>query len=235
MVKEAIVLAGGLGTRLRNVIKDIPKPMADINGKPFLEYVLKYLSHMEIKNVVLSVGYKHESIINYFGNSFLNLGLKYSIEEKPLGTGGAIKKSLNLINSKDVFVLNGDTIFLVDLRDFYRFHKSKKSFVTIALKEILNPERYGSVEIDEKSKIRSFYEKGIKKDKTLINGGIYIINKEFFLSQNLPYKFSFEKDFLQKFYKDFDFYGYVSDAYFIDIGIPEDYEKAKNEFEKLSL
>jgi D-glycero-alpha-D-manno-heptose 1-phosphate guanylyltransferase len=226
MIDKAIVLAGGLGTRLRSVINDIPKPMADVNGKPFLEYVLRYLSTMGIKKVVLSVGYKHEIIINYFGDSFMGMELTYSIEKKPLGTGGAIKQSLKFVDSKNVFVLNGDTIFLVGLKIFYFFHISKGSVLSIALKKVINSGRYGTVEIDKDHKIKAFYEKQSKEGKGLINGGIYIINKEFFSSMNLPDEFSFEKDFLEKFYLSYGFYGLAFDNYFIDIGVPEDYQIA---------
>ncbi|MFX0195930.1 MAG: sugar phosphate nucleotidyltransferase, partial [Candidatus Hodarchaeota archaeon] len=111
MVKETIILAGGSGTRLQKVVQDVPKPMADINGSPFLEYLLCYLNKQEIKKVILSVGYKYRVIQDYFGTEYKDLVLEYSIEKEPLGTGGGIKKALNLVKSDDVYIINGDTFF----------------------------------------------------------------------------------------------------------------------------
>ncbi len=226
MIKEAVVLAGGLGTRLREVVKDVPKPMADINGKPFLEYLLLFLNKQDIEKVVLSVGYRYEVIKEYFGDSFLNIHLLYSIEEEPLGTGGAIKKALSFIDEDEVFIFNGDTFFQVDLFKFYEFHSRKKSRLSLALKMMNITDRYAIVEIDEHHRITAFLEKK-ESQGGFINGGIYLMNKEFFLSFNLSDKFSFEQNFLESYYKDYEFYGFPSDSYFIDIGVPEDYNKAK--------
>jgi len=124
MVKEAIVLAGGLGTRLRNVIKDVPKPMAEICGKPFLSYIIDFLIRYEIKRVILSVGYKWEVIKQFFGERYRNLDLVYAIEYEPLGTGGAIKNSLKYVQDTEVFILNGDTLFNIDLSTFYILHRN---------------------------------------------------------------------------------------------------------------
>lgn len=232
MIKEAIVLAGGLGTRLREVIKDVPKPMADINGKPFLEYVLRLLDKQSIEKVVLSVGYRYEFIMDYFGDKFSNIRLIYSIEDEPLGTGGAIKKAIRLIDEDEIFIFNGDTFFQVDLFKFYEFHSSKTSRLSIALKMVNITDRYGIVKIDKNNRITAFLEKKEKQDG-LINGGIYLMNKDFFLSFNLPDKFSFEQDFLEKYYKDYEFYGFPFDSYFIDIGVPEDYDKAKYQWNQI--
>jgi D-glycero-alpha-D-manno-heptose 1-phosphate guanylyltransferase len=231
MVKEAIILAGGLGTRLRKVVKDIPKPMADINGKPFLEYLLYYLKQHKIEKVILAVSYKWKVIKNYFGTNFEGIKIIYSVEDTPLGTGGAIKKASTFCNSEDLLILNGDTYFDVNLGKFYKLHKEKKSRLSIALKEMKNFSRYGTVKIDDNNRIIGFLEKKFRK-KGLINGGIYLINKSFLQIMELPSHFSFEKDFLEKFYKTFPFYGFLFDNYFIDIGIPEDYERAKRDFEK---
>jgi D-glycero-alpha-D-manno-heptose 1-phosphate guanylyltransferase len=235
-VKEAIILAGGLGTRLKSVVKDIPKPMANINGKPFLEYIFLYLKNFDIKRVILSVGYKADFIKSYFGDEFDGILIDYSEEKgELLGTGGAIKKSLKLASSNDVFILNGDTFFDVDLNKLYSFHKQMNSKLTISLKLMENFDRYGVIELGSKGKIQAFLEKKFYKNG-LINGGVYILNKDFFLSLDLPDKFSFEGDFLEKEYKNYNFYGIKFDTYFIDIGVPEDYEKARVEFKnKLSL
>jgi len=233
MIKEAIILAGGLGTRFRSVIKDIPKPMADICGRPFLSYIFDFLSNQGIEKVVLSVGYKWETIKNYFGDQYENMKLEYAVEDKTLGTGGGLKNALKHVLSEEVFVLNGDSIFNIDFHLFYSLHKKKNSKLSLALKMMENTERYGIVEIDENNRIVSFLEKGIKT-KGLINGGVYLMNKEFFLSSAPEGCFSLEKDFLERYYREYEFFGFPFDGFFIDIGIPEDYERAKKEFERFT-
>lgn len=229
MFKEAIVLAGGLGTRLKSVVKDVPKPMANINGRPFLEYLLSFLKEQNMEKVILSVGYKYEIIKKYFGNNFEGMKLVYSIEERPLGTGGAVKRSLSLTDNKEVFVFNGDTIFKINLEEFFLFHQKKKSVLSIALKFMRDFDRYGSVKIDDTGRIIGFEEKKYYKEG-LINGGIYLLNREFFLNFNLKNRFSFEKEFLEKYYAVYKFYGLVFNDFFIDIGVPDDYEKCKSYF-----
>ena len=234
MVKEAIVLAGGLGTRLKGAVKDVPKPMADVNGKPFLEYLLTFLNRQGIEKIVLSVGYKYEIIRKYFGKSFLDMKILYSIEAKPLGTGGGIKKSLTLVDSNDTFVVNGDTFFNIELDKLFSFHREKEAVLSIALKPLKHFDRYGSVEINEDGRIVGFKEKKYH-ESGLINGGIYLINKEFFVSLGLEEKFSFEKDLLERYYISHPFYGMTFKEYFIDIGLPEDYERFKKDIINLAI
>lgn len=228
MTEEAIILAGGLGTRLRSVIKDIPKPMAEISGKPFLAYLIDFLGKQKIKRVILSVGYKFEVIKDFFGNKYKDIDIYYAIEEISLGTGGAIKNALPGVYGDEVFVINGDTFFDINLKDFYNLHKSRNSKLSMALKYMNFTDRYGTVEIDENNKIIAFHEK-TQKYNVLINGGIYLLNKIFFNYLATQNRFSFEKDFLEKYYRDYEFYGFPFDKYFIDIGVPEDYNKAQRE------
>lgn len=216
--KEAIILCGGLGTRLRSVISDVPKPMAPINNKPFLAFVLEYLKKQNISRVVLAVSYKYEIIQEYFGNSYLGMQILYSIEKEPLGTGGAILEALNLINSDSCYVLNGDTFFDVNLDRL----KLDDSDICVALKPMKNFDRYGSVDIDNNSYISAFNEKKFTSNG-LINGGVYLIKKNIFNSFNLPNKFSFE-EFFQENFLIFNAKATLFDDYFIDIGIPQDYK-----------
>ncbi|MDL0105753.1 D-glycero-D-manno-heptose 1-phosphate guanosyltransferase [Campylobacter vicugnae] len=216
--KEAIILCGGLGTRLRSVISDVPKPMAPIKNKPFLAFVLEYLKKQNISRVVLAVSYKYEIIQEYFGNSYLGMQILYSIEKEPLGTGGAILEALNLINSNSCYVLNGDTFFDVNLDRL----KLDNSDICVALKPMKNFDRYGSVDIDNNSYISAFNEKKFTSNG-LINGGVYLIKKNIFNSFNLPNKFSFE-EFFQENFLIFNAKATVFDDYFIDIGIPQDYK-----------
>jgi D-glycero-alpha-D-manno-heptose 1-phosphate guanylyltransferase len=227
MISEAIILAGGLGTRLKGVIKDIPKPMAPIAGKPFLHYVFQYLTRYHIKKVILAVGYKYEAIENEFGKSYLGISIEYAIENEPLGTGGAIANALRFTKNDDVFLLNGDTYFDVDLYALYAHHKLSGSQLTLSLKPMQNFDRYGTVEL-KGTQITAFNEK-MQVAKGLVNGGVYALNRGLLSNPRLPKKFSFEKDIMEHYVLQFDMQAYFSDGYFIDIGVPDDYELAQNE------
>lgn len=219
---EAIVLAGGFGTRLSTVVSDVPKPMAPINGRPFLEYLLDDLNEKGISRVILAVGYKKEIIKSHFNKKYKNIDIVYSDEDIPLGTGGAIKKALNLAKAKDIFIINGDTFFDINLKEMYQFHKKNSSKLTLAIKEMEKFDRYGSLILEE-DRIIKFEEKKYN-DKGYINGGIYLINKEL-LNEKEKESFSFEKEILENENLKIEKYGYKSEGYFIDIGIPEDYYK----------
>jgi D-glycero-alpha-D-manno-heptose 1-phosphate guanylyltransferase len=219
---EAIILAGGLGTRLKSVISEIPKPMAPVKGKPFLEYILSYLKRNDVTRVILSVGYKWELIHEYFGDSFKNMELVYSVENEPLGTGGALKLAFEKVQGEAVYIINGDTFFNISLEKLQLKNGSK---VMLSLKEMYDFDRYGCVETDEHGLVTSFCEKE-KRKIGYINGGIYLIDKNVFEGYRLNNKFSFE-DFLQENLKQLKITASFFDKYFIDIGIPEDYEKSQ--------
>jgi D-glycero-alpha-D-manno-heptose 1-phosphate guanylyltransferase len=223
---EAIILAGGLGTRLRDIIKDIPKPMAPINGTPFLHYIFEWLSNYPVNNVVLSVGYKAEVILNHFNTNYNGIIIKYANENTPLGTGGAIKNALNKTVEDDILIINGDTYFPIDLNRFADFHQSHKSDISIALKHMTDFDRYGSVKLLN-NKIISFDEKQYLKEG-LISGGIYIINKKAINLNCVPDVFSFETEILEKFANKGSINGMVFNNTFIDIGVPADYNKARS-------
>ncbi len=228
---EIIVLAGGLGTRLRSVVSDLPKCMAPVNGKPFIAYVINYFQQQGVNNFIFSLGYKYEKIIEYLSEFITNdsrFTFKYSIEEEPLGTGGAIKKTCALVNNENVFITNGDTLFNADTLLLKNFHYIKKADCTLALKPMQNFSRYGVIELNEDESLKKFGEKRYYENG-LINGGLYMLNVIKFLSEPLPEKFSFETDYLEKFYNKRSMFGLVQDKYFIDIGIPEDYERAQEE------
>ncbi len=223
---EAIILAGGFGTRLAHIVKDVPKPLADINGKPFLCYLFDYLIDNGINKVVLATGYKHEYIENYFSNKYKDIDIIYSREISPLGTGGAIKKALEKCEDDNVFVVNGDTFFNVDLSLMKEKYISLNTNIMIAAKNLKNFDRYGSLTI-QNDKIVEFNEKRSLKEG-LINGGVYFMNKH--LLENIKQeKFSFECDFLEKDTITKNISVFISNGYFIDIGVPEDYSKAQKE------
>lgn len=221
---EAIVLAGGLGTRLRSVVSDLPKPMAPIGDKPFLEYILKYLQKNGITRVILSVGYKWETIKEYFGYKWENIELVYSVEDEPLGTGGAIKKAMKQLKTGQVYIINGDTFFDVDLKSLVLEDNSK---LILSLKHMINFDRYGCVESDDNNLVKAFTEKGYRESGN-INGGIYLASKNIFDNFDLDEKFSFE-EFMQVNFEELKISVKVFEKYFIDIGIPEDYQKAQTE------
>ncbi|MFW5705588.1 MAG: nucleotidyltransferase family protein [Bacteroidota bacterium] len=232
MVKEAVILAGGLGTRLREVINEVPKSMAPVNGRPFLEYQMDYLHVYGIQRIILSVGYLREAIMKHFGNKYRDIHIDYAIEAEPMGTGGGLKLAMQQAEAANVPVLNGDTFFMVDFRKLLDFHRSKESVLTLVLREMEDVSRYGAIERDENYRITGFWEKSAKAGKGFINGGVYLINRNFFLKQNLPDKFSLEKDFFEKIYKIRNIYGTLCRQYFIDIGVPEDYAKAQHDFKE---
>ncbi len=228
MIKEAIILAGGLGTRLRSVVADIPKCMAPVSGKPFLYFVTEHLLNQGIDKFIFALGYKSEMIIEYLNDQYPLLSKQYSTEEEPLGTGGAIKLACSLTTEKNILILNGDTLFKIDAGILSFFHNKFGADCTLSLKPMHDFERYGVVELNNNASVASFKEK--QQYKTgLINGGVYELNVSAFLQEDLPQKFSFEKDYLEQYYHKRKMYGVVQDEYFIDIGIPQDYEKAQQD------
>lgn len=228
---EVIVLAGGLGTRLRSVVSEVPKCMAPVAGKPFLWYLLKYLTRYDVSKVILSVGYLRGVIFDWVEEvkDDFPFHFDYAIEEEPLGTGGGIRLALNKATTSDVVVLNGDTYFDVNLEELMKNHRLYSSAVTLALKPMCDFDRYGRVVIDNMDKrIVEFKEKEYCKEG-LINGGIYVINRLEPIFEGLPKKFSFETAVFEPQCKLGKLFGVVQDGYFIDIGIPEDYKKAQEE------
>ncbi len=231
---EAIILAGGFGTRLQGVIGAYPKCMAPVNGKPFLSYLFEYLTQQRCTRAILSLGYKHKVVTDWLESQDLFFELDCVIEQEPLGTGGGILAAIEEAETDDVAILNGDTMFKVDLREQIAFHRDRKAETTLALKKMHQFDRYGIVHTDASGVITSFEEKQYREEG-LINGGVYIVNREAFLARQLPEKFSFEKDYLERFADKKKFYGYVADSYFIDIGIPVDYNAAQEDFKTIFL
>lgn len=228
-MKECIILAGGLGTRLQSVVKDVPKCMAEVAGNPFLKYIFDYLAKQDFQHIVLALGYKSEIILDWIEQQDYPFEISYVIEETPLGTGGAIKLAFSQIKEDSAIVVNGDTYFDIDSVALFNFHKSHKAILSLALKPMVDFDRYGSVELDGNNRIIKFNEKQ-RCSKGLINGGIYVVEKSLFSKFNLPEKFSFEKDVMESKINDIGIYGCIQDSYFIDIGIPSDFEKANKEF-----
>lgn len=232
-IKTAIILAGGFGTRLQSVVSDVPKPMAPINSTPFLDYQLAYLKHYGIENIILSVGYLNEKIRDYYQDGLNGLKINYVMEETPLGTGGGIRKAMELNSDELVLALNGDSFFDVDLNHLKKLHVLKNSQISLALRRADNASRYGAIELDSSDRIISFKEKSSQTHAGFINAGVYLLNQEVFL-KHAPANcnFSIEKDFFEKKLDTLPIYGFEFSGYFIDIGIPEDYNKAQHDFKE---
>jgi D-glycero-alpha-D-manno-heptose 1-phosphate guanylyltransferase len=230
---KAVVLAGGQGTRLKGVIKDIPKPMAPIETRPFMEYIILQLRKAGISEIVISTGYRGEVIKSCFGNGKgLNLSISYSEEREPLGTGGAIKKALGMIQDKNVIAMNGDSFLEIDFEELISFHHEQNAITTMGLVPLENTGRYGAVKVNDKKEIVSFSEKG-SHQKGFINGGVYIINRK--LMDFIPEgQISLEKDVFPLLLGR-RLYGLAINGFFVDIGVPEDYLKLRNDPDILNL
>ena len=230
MIREAIILAGGLGTRLRSAVPDLPKCMAPVNGRPFIAYVIDYFRQAGIEKFIFALGYKSEHFDNFLDSLLPAGSYQLSVEQEPLGTGGAIRLACSRATEQQVLVLNGDTLFRIRPADLAAFHRERHAHCTLCLKPMQDFDRYGVVELDSGQRVSSFREKQFYHSG-LINGGVYALDAVQFLQEDLPEKFSFEKDYLEKMYTSRRLFGLVQDDYFIDIGIPEDYERAQKELQ----
>ena len=226
---QAILLCGGMGTRLRSVVSDRPKPMADICGKPFLQYLLEMLRDKGITEVIFALGYMGEMIEEYFqdGSAF-GLKIAYSYEEEPLGTGGAIRNALPKILEEEVLVLNADTYFPMDYQGLYHFHQENDGDFSLATRAVPDISRYGAVRRDAAGRILAWNEKLEDGGQPLageINGGIYVMKKS--LIAEIPEgKQSLEQDCIPKWLSEGKrIFGLPFDGYFMDIGIPKDYQQ----------
>lgn len=231
---EAIILAGGLGTRLRETIPDLPKTLAPVAEQSFLKFVIRQLLSQGIQKFIFSLGYKHELVEEFLETHFPVLQKKYCIEEEPLGTGGAIQLACTKATEENVLIVNGDTLFKIDLAAFTNLHLQTNADCCLALKPMKSFDRYGAVELASDGRVVSFKEKQFYKQGN-INGGVYLLNRKKFLQETLPAKFSFEKDWLEKKVSEKNIYGFVDDGYFIDIGVPEDYLRAQQDLTPVPL
>jgi D-glycero-alpha-D-manno-heptose 1-phosphate guanylyltransferase len=233
---EAIVLAGGLGTRLAGRLKGVPKPMAPIAGRPFLEILLSQLVRAGCTRVLLSVGHLHAAIQNYFGSSFRGVRIEYVVEDVPLGTGGAIRMALAQAREESVLVLNGDTFLQADYADMMRFHSAESTVMTMAIAHQTDVARYGAVVVRD-GRVVGFEEKGAQGSDNggpgWINAGAYALNRNLPWPSELHEKFSFETDFLAPEIDCIAAAAYEVDGFFLDIGVPEDLDRAQTALEGL--
>jgi D-glycero-alpha-D-manno-heptose 1-phosphate guanylyltransferase len=221
---EGIILAGGMGTRLSSVWSEGPKPMAPINGKPFLEILLESLFKKGFSRVIMAVSYKHEQISSYFGSRYKTIEIEYVVEESPLGTGGAILEGMSQAISDHVYVFNGDTFLDFEVVKIEKLWLNN-SLPIMVLKKVFDGSRFGAVEISS-GLIGSFSEK-VMSCETLINAGCYVLPKNIFDEVSVENSFSFEKEFLPQYIKNNSMLGFITEGIFIDIGIPGDYKLAQ--------
>lgn len=210
-----LILCGGQGTRIKHLLNGLPKPMYPVLGKPFLDHQIGYLNKFGLDNIIISAGYKADVIHDYYGDKY-----KIIEEKEPLGTGGAILYALNHIKTENFICLNGDTLFLLDFNEFLNACKLNNLFSTIALKKVLESDRYGSVWKNDKNKIEKFAEKNIGTSSGLINAGVYYLNKKQLQKFDFAQKCSVETDIFPELLKD-NLFGFETEADFIDIGTPE--------------
>jgi len=222
---EAIVLAGGLGTRLRGVVDDVPKPMAAVLGRPFLAFVLDQLVDSGFHTAILATGYRHDAIRSHFGEAYRGLALRYSVEDEPLGTGGAIRLACAQVSSSDVFALNGDTYVELDFPAMLDAHLRARAQLSLAVCQVPDVARYGAVQLRE-GIVHGFREKG-RSGRGWINGGVYVLGPA--LRHRFPLRgaFSFEHDLLVPEVGSIQPLAFRSSGRFIDIGTPEDYARAQ--------
>lgn len=230
----AAILAGGQGTRLRNVIGDQPKVLANVCGRPFIAYLLDQLETAGLQNIVLCLGYKGEEIKRALGDKYHTLKLNYSQETKPLDTAGALRLALPILQSDNVLVMNGDSYCAIDLNQFWLEHLSRNAMATILLINVGETSRYGQVEVDAHSRVTNFTEKGKQTRPGWINAGIYIINRGLLATIPPDRAVSLEKEMFPNWLAQ-PIYGYFGHAKFIDIGTPASYVLAQNFFASLKL
>ncbi len=222
---DVVILCGGKGTRLKEVVSDRPKPMAEINDRSFLDILIDYISSFGFKRVILSVGYMADYIKDYYRNKRRHCEILFSQENEPLGTAGGIKQAEYLVRSNPFLVLNGDSFCPVSLSQFLEFHSKKEALVSMVVTESEDVRDFGTISLDDSQGIIRFEEKKEGK-KSFINAGIYLFQKEVFSLIPSHIRYSLEHDLFPTLVGQ-KFYGYVTQEKLLDIGTPDRYELAK--------
>ena len=224
---KAIVLCGGLGTRLGHLTHETPKPILEVGGRHFLSYVLDQIARAPVNEIILAVGFQWEKIEKVVGKQWGNIPVSYSIEDNPLGTGGAIKKAMQAAKIHETLVMNGDTLIKMDPEVLWNIGREENADIAMTLKLCEDASRFGIVRIDSKNRVNGFEEKRLSGGG-LINTGLYYIRDSIFSSIKQE-AFSFENDILSLRYRNLKIIGIKTDAYFIDMGVPDDFSRAQAE------
>lgn len=230
--REALILAGGMGTRLKSAVPDLPKCLAPVAGRPFMDFVVDHAIRQRVEHIVFCLGYMAPLIKDHIRKTFKpHVDVSIVIEKEALGTGGAIRNGAKKIKGEAFIALNGDSLFSMVYDDLYHLYPVGNHLCNVGLKNMKNFDRYGTVELANDGNIVSFLEKK-PMAAGLINGGIYLINKQRLMDLDLDEKFSMEKEVLEVYSQQGQIKGVISDAYFIDIGIPRDFELANIDLAK---
>jgi D-glycero-alpha-D-manno-heptose 1-phosphate guanylyltransferase len=224
---KAVILCGGLGTRLGSLTKETPKPLLDVAGQAFIAHVLNGLTRAGIDELVLAVGFQWRKLQAFVGDNWNGIPVQYSVEAHPLGTGGAISAAMKNASLAEALVVNGDTLFDIDIPAFLKFTKEKDAQVCVALRQVEDCSRFGRVSLADDGELVTFGEKA-EQGPGLINGGIYYLRLDA-LVEITSETFSFETDFLAQKHPRHTIYGLTFNAYFIDIGVPADLQRAQTE------
>lgn len=228
---DCVILCGGLGKRLQGVVSDVPKVMAQVDGRPFLDYLVNYLKSQRIERIVLCTGYKADIVEKHYREHDFGITIDFSTENEPLGTGGAVRSAQQIISSDPFFVLNGDSFLSADFQIFLDFHKDKKSLASLLVSQVQDGKDFGNLRLDEECQIVDFKEKSEEAGEHLVNAGIYCFNQAIFSCMPDQKTFSLENDLFPSLLGK-QFYGYRVDIEFMDIGTPERYESVKQKFNK---
>lgn len=229
---DVFILCGGEGKRLKKISGQVPKPMVRIGRQPFLDILIGYLRKFGFKRFIFGIGHKAHFIKKYY-KEYKAPGIEiiFSQENRPLGTGGALKKAQRLIESEIFLVLNGDSFSKFNAENFIKFYKQKKAKVLILLRKVKNNQDYGAIMTDRKSAITCFSEKNPALRNNFINAGVYLFSKNVFSEMPKNAQFSLEYDFFPQMIGK-GLYGYKKPGFFIDIGTPERYLAARKYFLK---
>lgn len=227
---DVLILCGGFGKRLRSVVDDRPKPMAEVKHQPFMDLLIKYMSSFGFRHFILSIGYMANKMMEYYAQK-KHLEIVFSEEKSPLGTGGAIKNARPLIKSNPFLVINGDSFCRINLREFLRYHEKNNAFVSMVVARNRENKDCGMVKLDNFNRISNFNEKAACKNNTLVSAGIYLFQKEIISLMPEKAKFSLEYDLFPKLTEQ-GFYGFFTDNTLIDIGTPHGLKRAESYFKR---
>jgi D-glycero-alpha-D-manno-heptose 1-phosphate guanylyltransferase len=228
---RAILLAGGAGTRLREVVQDVPKPLAPVAGRPFLSYLLDLLEARGMTEIVISVGYLGQMIMDTYGGRYGTMSIRYAVEEQPLGTGGGLRNALAQIDRFPVFALNADTLLDLDYAEMQRGFVRAERSLGLAVRSVNDTARYGRAVVRDDRVIA--FEPAGRSGQGIINAGVYLFGRNLLKDCGLPERFSFEQDFLEPGAGQLQPFAFMTNGYFLDIGVPTDYARAQKELPKI--
>lgn len=230
MIDSAIILAGGFGTRLQEVVKNVPKPMAPIKGRPFLEWQMDYWIEQGIRNFILSVGYRYQDIQSHFADAYRSASIDYVIENTPLGTGGGLLMAIKKLDlNNPLLLLNGDTFFEINLKEFDEFAISRNAEWCFSMFSSRECDRYMSLQFDSNDGRLTGLKSDVENTERYVNGGVYWVNPKSLgkIKAEAGNCYSLENDLIpQMIIEGIRTYGFYGKGKFIDIGLPKDYLRA---------